>query len=413
MVEQLFEVLPSVIRKVDNELEIEVDFCEGLRLYLDNFERVSVACPITTETRDSGLRRSRPIKNLLWQNRVKFIPLPNAYRLSDFLRHYRATRRVLRAEITNSDYLVFSPHSLVGDWPTVAIREAIDLQRPYVIEADVVYDEVGRVDWARDALWKQFVKKNLVLPMFQRSHRYCLEHSSLALLQGQDVYSAYSPFSRNPHKVYHTPVSKEDYITKEQLQRKLKGLDENRALNVCYVGRAIDMKGPMDWLHTLHALMKSGVEIRATWLGDGSLLPSMRSMAKTLGLTDYVQFPGYVSNRQEILRTLKSSDMFLFCHKTPESPRCLVEALASGCPLIGYGSAYPRELVAQCGGGQFATLDNWNDLANLVKVLDKNREKLRELIQLASISGRLYERDATMQHRIDLIKEYVRPAAAC
>jgi hypothetical protein len=47
-----------------------------------------------------------------------------------------------------------------------------------------------------------------------------------------------------------------------------------------------------------------------------------------------------------------------------------------------------------------------------VKGLNKNREKLRKLIQDASTSGRLYERDATMQRRIDLIREYLGPAGA-
>jgi glycosyltransferase involved in cell wall biosynthesis len=358
------------------------------------------------------MRRCRPLRDLPWQNRIKLIPLPWLYNLRDFFRHYENVRRVLKAEIENADYLVFSPHSLAGDWPTVAAREAIKLHRSYVIDADVVYEAVAQVGWSRNALWKRFVKKHLLLPLFRRSYHRCLEHSSLALLQGQDVYDAYSPFCRNPQKVYHMPISQNDYITDVELQSKLGGLNESRPLRVCYIGRVIDMKGPIDWLKTLHELEKRGVEISATWLGDGSLLPNMRSTVESLGMTSYVKLPGYVSDREEILRTLKDSDIFLFCHTTPESPRCLVEALASGCPLIGYGSAYPKELVGQCGGGKFASVGDWKDLVNVVTELDKNREKLRELIKFASASGRLYERDATMQRRIDLIKKYVRPKGA-
>jgi glycosyltransferase involved in cell wall biosynthesis len=406
---RLLQVLPSVISEVDNELEIEVDFCEGLRLCLDNFDHVTVACPVTTKILDSGLRRSRLIRDLPWQTRIKIIPLPSAYHWRDFFRHYVNVRRELKAEIENADYLVFSPHSLIGDWPPVAVREAIKLHRSYEIDADVVYEEVAQVGWARDALWKQRLKKQLLIPLFQRFHRYCLRNSSLSLFQGQDVYDAYSPFSRNPRKVYHMPISEEDYITDEQLQSKLNSLNESRPLKVCYVGRAIDMKGPTDWLKTLHELNNAGVEIKATWLGDGSLLPSMQSEVESLGMTGYVRFAGYVSDRRAILQTLRDSDLFLFCHKTPESPRCLIEALASGCPLIGYGSAYPKELVAKCGGGQFAAVGDWKGLADIVREVDQNREKLRKLIQSAGASGRLYERDATMQHRIDLIKEYLGP----
>ena len=116
----------------------------------------------------------------------------------------------------------------------------------------------------------------------------------------------------------------------------------------------------------------------------------------------------YLTGRR--LKTLRDSDIFLFCHKTPEFPRCLVEALASGCPLIGYGSAYPRELTAERGGGQFARLDaTGKELADLVTALDKDRGTLRELIQAASASGELYERDRMMQQRIDLIKKYLKP----
>jgi glycosyltransferase involved in cell wall biosynthesis len=406
--ERLLQVLPSVIRRVENELEMDFDFSESLRLCLNNFDRVTVACPITMEFQDSGLRRCLRVKDLPWGNRIRVIPLPNAYRLSGFLRQLGAVRRLLKEEIENADYLVFSPHTLIGDWPTVAIREAIKLQRPYVIEADVVYEKVAWVAWAQIPSWKQFIKKNFMLPLFQRCHRYCLEHSTLALLQGQDVYDAYAPFCSNPHKVYHMPICGDDYITHGRLQNKLDALDHGRPLKLCYIGRAIDMKGPIDWLKTVHELIKSGVKINATWLGDGSLLSTMRTTAENLGLKNYVTFPGYISDRREILQTLQDSDIFLFCHKTPESPRCLVEALASGCPLVGYGSAYPQDLVARCGGGRFATLGNWKELANIVQDLETNREKLRDLIRRASVSGRLYDRDATMQNRIDLINKHMK-----
>jgi glycosyltransferase involved in cell wall biosynthesis len=409
MTNTLLQVLPSIIRTVDSDLEIDADFCESLRLYLENFDRVIIACPITTEITDSGLRRCRPVRELPWQSRMKIIPLPNAYHFVEFLRHYQAVRRLLRAEIEKADYLLFSPHGLVGDWPTVAVREAIKLRRPYVIDADVVYDDVAHVGRARGSSWKSAVKKNIMLPLLRQSYRRCVVHSSLALLQGQDVYDAYAPFAHNPHKVYHMPISKEEYVTDAQLETKLNDLVEGRPLTLCYVGRAIDMKGPMDWLKALHKLVKSDLVMRAVWLGDGSLLPNMQATAEKLGISDSVTFAGYVSDRNQILRTLKESDIFLFCHKTRESPRCLVEALACGCPLVGYGSAYPKEIVAQRGGGRFSTVGDWNGLADIVQDLDKNREKLCALTREASASGRLYERDSTMQRRIDLIKQYLRP----
>ncbi len=366
MTERLLQVVPSIIRKIDDGLEVDVDFCEYVATCLDNFDHVTIACPIITELADSGLRRCTRIEDLPWKNRVRFVPLPLAYNWYSFLRYYYAIRRMLKEEINNADYLIFSPHTVIGDWAMVATYEAIKLHRVYGIEADVVYNEVAQVGWVRDESWTRDIKSLFFLPLFDRCYRHCLGHSSLALFQGQDVYDAYSKFCRNPFNLYHhIPVYKGDHITEVQLQHKLECIDQSRPLKICYAGRAIEMKGPIEWLSVLLELVKSGVKINATWLGDGSLLPSMKDLAETLGISDDVKFPGFISDRNEIIRTLKESDIFLFCHKTRESARCLGEALASGCPLIGYGTAYPKEIVARLAEDDSllsATGKNWQKL---------------------------------------------------
>jgi glycosyltransferase involved in cell wall biosynthesis len=403
---RLLFVIPSVVSRHGQRLEVEHDFLEGLRLCLENFDEVRVCCPITPRSNNSGLRRSRPIDSLPDQHRTKFIFLPFAYNLYDYMRSYRNVKEALSAEIQKADYLAFSPHTLVGDWPTVAVGEAIKQNRRYAIEADVVYEKVSRVAHERASSWKRLLNNIILEPIFTSRHRRALRHSNLAMLQGQDVFDAYGPHCSNAHKVYHMPIDRDDYITDDELEAKLASLDEERPLKICYVGRAIDMKGPMDWLHVLRLLEQRGIKFEATWLGDGDLLSRMRTISSN------VNFPGYISNHFEILRALRDSDIFLFCHKTPESPRCLVESLASGCPLVGYGSSYPRDIVSHLGGGSFVEIGDREGLTELVAGLAANRGRLKDLVRQASASGRLYERDATMRRRIDLIKSmgpYVEP----
>ena len=408
MREGLFQVLPSVAREVEGRLEVENDFGESLRLYTENFDSVVIACPITTDISDSGLRRCQSIADLPWSSKVRFVPLPEVSPV-ERLKNLYAVKQLLKLEIERAGYLLFSPYALAGDWPTIAVHEAIKSERPYAIDADVVYEQVGQASWTRNNIVKRALKKKILPPLFQRSYRYCLKHSSLALLQGQDVYNSYSPFCRNPHKTHHMPISKDDFISESDLHIKSESLSGTRALKICYVGRVIDMKGPSDWLQCINELKKNGVNLSATWLGDGSLLATMQRMSESYGLADTVTFAGYVSDRSYIFRTLRDSDIFLFCHKTSESPRCLIESLASGCPLVGYGSEYPKELTATHGGGRFVPVGNWKELADLVIHLNKNRQELREMVKLAGISGRVFERDVTMQHRIDLIKEHLKP----
>lgn len=407
MAGSLLLVLPSVLSRTSRGLEIDVDLAEGIRLYLESFDEVTVACPITINVLDSGLKRTLPVDDLPNKHRVRCLPLPDGYNWRGFLSSYSAASSSLQAAIAKSDHLIFSPHTLIGDWPTVAIRHAIRLGRAYVIEADVVYETVAKAGVAPNPSLGQRIKLQATNMIFRRLHRYCLKHSSLALFQGQDVYDAYAPFCRLPYKVYHMTISKTDHIAEVELQEKLAKVGTARPLRLCYVGRAIEMKGPMDWLDVIDQLVKAGIQIRATWLGDGSLLQQMRGAADSMGISTYVDLLGYVGERQAIQRTLKEADILLFCHKTKESARIFGEALSSGCPIVGYGSAYPKELVEQHGGGVFVEVGDRRGLADVVRRLAQDPDALRQLIRNASLSGRLIDRDSLMQQRIDLIKEHV------
>lgn len=406
---QVFQVVPPIVRDIGNGPEIDIDFLESLKVYLDHFESFAIACPIrTSNIKASGLENCRPLRDLPWgRDRLKFIPLPTSSNEPlQFLRQLPAVRRILRSEIEAASYLLFSPYSLIGDWPTVAIREAVKLRRPYVIEADGVHGDIMRKRSDTGAAWKRFAKRHILWPMFDQSYRYCLSHSSLALFQGQDVYGAYAPFCSNPHKLnHHIPVYTGDHITETQVQVKLASLDDNCALKLCYAGRTIDIKGPLEWVDTLNELALRGVKFHATWLGDGPLLESMRSKAAAFGISDRITFPGNVSDRKIVLDAIKESHIFLFCHKTLESARVLGEALACGCPLVGYSSGYPADLVKKNGGGVFVRMGDFGALAERVQDLDRDRTKLRALIRQATKTGQEFDRTTALHGRAKLVKE--------
>ena len=403
---KVFQVVPPVLRDVGKGLEIDVDFLESLKVYLDHFDSLTVACPIkTSNIMGSGLERCVPVRDLPWSNnRLKFIPLPTAYSPLAFLRHIPSVGRILRSEICDADYLIFSPCGLFGDWPTVAIREAIKLRRSYVVEADSDKVSVMRRNSQRDTLWKRLVKNTFVFPLTNRSIIFCLSHSSLAVFQGEDVYKAYAPFSPNAHKLnHHIPIYPGEHITEDQLQAKLSSLCNGAPLKICYAGRAVDVKAPLDWLETLQALTMQGIKFEATWLGDGPLITEMREKVATFKMSN-VTLPGYISDRERLLNALKEAHIFLFCHTSRESARILGEALACGCALVGYSNNYAADLVAEHGGGIFSEIGDPAALAATVQHLQNHIGELCNLIQHAAQSGRDFDRHVALKKRIELVK---------
>jgi len=404
MPETLLMVIPPTVRIVDGKYEVENDYANNLCAYLDNFEHVTFACPVAQDGAQ-GILRSRPISDICGANRLTYIRLPYTYREDKHLLNYLSTRRVLISEITKAKYLLFSPHAKY-DWPTLGVRLAMELRRKYCIESDWDHQSVWDLQLRAMPLGVRKLRKSLWARSFVTQVTRCMAHSSVALLQGQEVYDAYKTIAPNPQKALNVQVSADDQISAAALRQKLEEISRGTPLSIVYAGRMIEMKGPLDWLNAIAAASESGVALKADWCGDGPLMGEMRREIDRLSLVQQVSLCGVLS-REELMTRLRRAHIFLFCHKTGESPRCLSEALATGCALVGYTGAFPRDLVAGHGGGEFVERHNWRMLASMISALDRNRPRLAQLVEAAASSGKQLDRTAAITHRIELIRRYL------
>lgn len=404
---ELLLIIPTVLESWDGRIEIDVDFANNLRAYLCAFDVVTVACPLPQSAKHNNFPKTVPLTSITGHERARIILLPHPYREDRYLRHKSVVIKLLRAEIDRADYLLISPHAAF-DWSTLGAELAIDMGRSYDMEADWDLQSVTDALWQKTKPGFNKFRKYLWMSWHTRHYMRCLRHSSVALLQGQDVYEAYKDIAPNPQKVLNVQVTPEDYIDENELAAKLSRIERGDQLIINYAGRVIEMKGPADWVDALKLAAKAGVDFRATWFGEGELLEQMRAKVAADGLAEKILFPGKV-DRSIAIASLRNSDMFLFAHKTAESPRCLVEALAAACPITGYHSRYAADLVVERGGGSFVPLDDWKALGDIVIALDADRSRLAQLVRDAYHSAALYDREKAISHRIDLIRKYVAP----
>lgn len=400
---KLLLVIPRVVAVTQEGVFVDEHFGNNLRAYLSAFERVTVACPAMA----FGNNMIR-LDNIEGSERCSVIVLPEPYREDRFLRNYRKISRVLRTQIEAADYLLISPHAAF-DWSTLATRIALAMGRDYNMEGDwdlqnVVLSELRQMNFGlprlRKSLWHHF---------HTRYYLDSMRKARLSLLQGAAVFNAYKDIAANPHKVLNVQVTPADRISDDDFERKIARVRSGAPLRITYAGRAIAMKGPDDWQLCIQKALDAGLKATATWLGDGAMLDTLRASAVDRGLSGVVTYPGNVA-RNEAYTTLRDAEIFLFCHLTDESPRCLVEALTAGTPIVGYESLYACDLVAEQGGGVFAPLGNWRELADRLIQLDKDREKLAVLMQAARQSSLLYDREEAINNRIRLMRHYLRPA---
>ena len=102
---------------------------------------------------------------------------------------------------------------------------------------------------------------------------------------------------------------------------------------VLFAGRLVDGKRPTDAVRTLASVRARGIDATLYVAGDGSLEPEMRSIAADRGVTDAVRFLGHVPY-DEMPSVFRAVDALLLPSRDEGMPRTVLEALASGTPVV-------------------------------------------------------------------------------
>jgi colanic acid/amylovoran biosynthesis glycosyltransferase len=179
-------------------------------------------------------------------------------------------------------------------------------------------------------------------------------------------------------------------------------LRDDDKLRIAYAGRVHKEKGVYDWIDVLTQLSEKSVDFSALWFGDGPELDNVRRLVTAKGLSSKISFPGSLDHL-EIIRELQSFDIFVFCHKTRESPRCLIEALLCGLPLIGYSTDFAKELISENFGGLLTPVNIVSDVSDSIATIS-DRSKLRALSERAFKDGRRFNIVDVFVHRARLTK---------
>ncbi len=394
------------LRKGPRGLQLDDQTCAVLSRLAESFSHVTYkGIEQPTDLEDDTTVTWVDIADLDCRNQLTVIALPFAYKIGRFFKDYKSTRQMIAEKIATADHLCFTLGYLFGDWAAVATLEAIRQNRDYAVWFDRVEHDVIRRTLPAIPL-KRRIKEVATLPAMVRYHHYLIRHSKLGLFQGQDTLKAYADHSTNPHCVYDVHTQSTDLISATALEEKATRAHSGNPLKVLYVGRATEMKGPLDWVDALTKAVQAGVPLQAKWIGDGPLLEDMKQSISTQGMGARIELPGFSSDREAILAEMRDADLFVFCHKTQESPRCLIEALVSGCPIVGYQSSYSEDLVCRNGGGVGTPLNDPAALSATIQDLHENRGKLAQLIKAAAADGSRFDEQTLYAHRAGLIREY-------
>jgi len=141
-------------------------------------------------------------------------------------------------------------------------------------------------------------------------------------------------------------------------------------------GRIVHQKGLDLALRALGSLK----ELNWEWhiAGDGPQMSVLQSLAKELGLGDRVHFLGWQS-REQLMKCYGQANIFLFPSRHEGMPNALLEAMASGLPVIASCIAGNEELVVDGETGYLVPSEDIEALRAALKKLLSERTSREQM----------------------------------
>jgi glycosyltransferase involved in cell wall biosynthesis len=223
----------------------------------------------------------------------------------------------------------------------------------------------------------------------------------VALTEGER--SDYIAFSvANPKKIttIHSGVNVDQFmkVKRNGKEKKLSlGLNTN-GLVVGTIGWLLPIKGPMYLLKAMTEIWRIHPDIQLVYVGKGDLEEEVKEEAYRTGVSGKVKFLGWRDDIPEIMQVL---DIFVLPSLNEGMGRVLVEAMASGKPVVASNVGGIPDLVKHGHNGFLVGPGDVNGLSLAIKKLIED-EQLR--LKMGA-KGRAMARDYGVEEMIKKIDD--------
>ena len=119
---------------------------------------------------------------------------------------------------------------------------------------------------------------------------------------------------------------------------------ENENIVILTVARLIKRKGIDDLIRAVPAIVKGHQNIKVKIIGEGNMGAELKALAEKLKVSEYIEFLGYVPHN-EISNYYSTSDVFVLPSRNEGMSNTVLEAMASGLPVITTDTGGTRELI--------------------------------------------------------------------
>ena len=185
-----------------------------------------------------------------------------------------------------------------------------------------------------------------------------------------------SPSETNPNIKWIFSTSLRQHDLNDSVVRELPGDGAVRLISAC---RLEEKKGVDVVIESMPLILEKFPKAVLDVVGDGFLLAKLKEQVRSLKLEDKVTFHGKVTP-SKVVDLMKGSHVFCFPTSASEGfPKVVLEAMASGLPIITTKVSVLPRLVGSGGCGKLLNAPTSGNLADAVKTLCSDQSAYRRM----------------------------------
>lgn len=239
-----------------------------------------------------------------------------------------------------------------------------------------------------------------------------LKHSEYATMPTEMAIEDLVPKNRKHFKVTVEPLSNGVDLSKYYpggtpagIYRKYKLPTENPI--VLYVGRVDPEKSISNVVTAFGGVLDEVPEARLVIVGDGTDRKHLMDLAKAMGISDKVVFPGRVMP-PDSMEIYRAAEMFVTASETETQGIVLIEAAATGLPIVAVDAGAAGEV---CRNGENGVLCEPGDILGMtdamVKIL-KDKELREEFSKRSLEIAARHDLNYTLRRFVEIYQEAIR-----
>jgi 1,2-diacylglycerol 3-alpha-glucosyltransferase len=170
--------------------------------------------------------------------------------------------------------------------------------------------------------------------------------------------------------------------------------------SIVYMGRVSYEKSIDQVVKAFALMLKKSPELKLMIIGDGPEKEKLKKLADRIGALDNIIFTGFL-HREKLVEALQANDLYLTASKSENMPLSVLEAMATGLPIVTVKEKGLGEIVKENINGFFAQTDDPQDIAekslkllsdnNLLKEFSENSRNLALEYSKDKVTAKLEE----------------------